>query len=50
MLRITASGVAPLEFARHIFEKLGVYASDKLDAWYKLFKTGDLSYYAILAE
>ena len=34
---------------RHIFEKLEGYAPGKLDAWYKLFKIGDLSYYAILA-
>lgn len=47
---ITASGIAPLEFARCIFDKLGIYAPDKLDAWYKLFKTGDLSHYAILAK
>lgn len=46
---ITASGAAPLEFARCIFEKLDVFTSEKLDAWYKLFKTGDVSYYAILA-
>lgn len=47
---ITASGIAPLEFARCIFEELGIYAPDKLDAWYKLFKTGDLSHYAVLAK
>jgi putative intracellular protease/amidase len=47
---ITASGVAPLEFAQCIFEKLDVFAPEKLDAWYRLFKTGDASYYAILAK
>jgi putative intracellular protease/amidase len=47
---ITASGIAPLEFARCIFDKLGIYAPDTLDAWYKLFKTGDLSQYAVLAK
>ena len=33
-----------------IFEKLGIYAADRLDAWYALFKTGDLAYYAALAR
>jgi putative intracellular protease/amidase len=47
---ITASGVAPLEFARCVFEKLAIFAPEKLDAWYKLFKTGDLSHYAVLAQ
>jgi putative intracellular protease/amidase len=47
---ITASGIAPLEFARCIFEDLGIFAPDKLDAWYRLFRTGDMSYYAVLAK
>jgi putative intracellular protease/amidase len=47
---ITASGIAPLEFARCIFEKLDLFTPEKLDAWYQLFKTGDASYYAILAS
>jgi len=47
---ITAPGIAPLEFARCIFEKLDIFASKKLDAWYQLFKTGDASYYAVLAK
>jgi putative intracellular protease/amidase len=47
---ITASGIAPLEFARQIFEKLGIYSPEKLDAWYALFKTGDFAYYAALAR
>ena len=47
---ITASGIAPLEFTRCIFETLGIFSPDKLDAWYKLFKTGDVSHYAILAK
>jgi putative intracellular protease/amidase len=38
---ITASGMAPLEFAREIFRVLGLYSESSLDAWYALFKFGD---------
>lgn len=38
---ITASGVAPIEFAREIFEALNLYSADTLDAWYALYKHGD---------
>jgi len=38
---ITASGVAPLEFAREIFETLHLYSAETLDAWYALYKHGD---------
>jgi putative intracellular protease/amidase len=40
---ITASGVAPVDFAREIFETLELYSYDGLDAWYALFKHGDAS-------
>lgn len=36
---ITASGIAPLEFAVHVLKALGVFSSQTLDAWYKLNKT-----------
>ncbi|VFQ43372.1 type 1 glutamine amidotransferase family protein [Desulfoluna butyratoxydans] len=36
---ITASGTAPLEFAREIFQTLHLYKDDVLRAWYELFKT-----------
>lgn len=36
---ITASGTAPLEFARDIFKELNLYKVEVLEAWYKLFKT-----------
>ncbi|MEN2467732.1 type 1 glutamine amidotransferase family protein [Ornithinibacillus sp. JPR2-1] len=36
---ITASGVAPLEFANEVLKKLDVFAPDTLDSWYKLNKT-----------
>lgn len=48
---ITASGTAPLEFAREIFRKLELYEPRMLDAWYTLFKTGDAShFYALQAD
>jgi putative intracellular protease/amidase len=47
---ITANSTAPLEFAYQIFKKLGVYDDETLEAWYGLFKTGDASYYARLAQ
>jgi hypothetical protein len=47
---ITAGGTAPLDFAYHIFKKLGVYTDDTLEAWYGLFKTGDLSYFTNLLQ
>lgn len=47
---ITASGVAPIEFAREIFEALHLYDSYALDAWYTLFKYGDATAYCELAQ
>ncbi len=47
---ITASGVAPIEFAREIFEALNLYDADTLDAWYALHKHGDASAYCELAR
>jgi putative intracellular protease/amidase len=47
---ITASGVAPIEFAREIFEALNLYSADVLDAWYALYKHGDASAYCELAQ
>jgi putative intracellular protease/amidase len=45
---ITASGVAPLDFALHIFRRLDLYPPAVLDAWYGLFKTGRPEYFAAL--
>ncbi len=45
---ITAPAMAPLEFARAIFERLDLYAPDLLDAWYMLFSTRKPEYYAAL--
>ncbi|HYW11748.1 MAG TPA: DJ-1/PfpI family protein [Longimicrobium sp.] len=46
---ITASGTAPIEFARAIFERLELYAPHVLDAWYALYKTGDPAAFYTLA-
>jgi putative intracellular protease/amidase len=45
---ITASSTAPLDFAYHIFKKLGVFSPEVLEAWYGLFSTGDPAYFAQL--
>jgi putative intracellular protease/amidase len=39
---ITASGVAPIEFARELFEELEVMTPDDRGLWEKLFRTGRL--------
>lgn len=49
-LLITATGVAPLDFARHIFRQLDLYTPEVLDAWYGLFKTGRPEYFAALMQ
>ena len=38
---ITASGLAPIEFAREISRLLELYAPATLEAWYSLYKHGD---------
>jgi putative intracellular protease/amidase len=45
---ITAGGMAPLEFARAIFQRLGLYADEALEAWYELYKTGRSEHFAKL--
>ena len=42
---ITASGVAPVDFAREIIRTLRLYNDDALEAWYALFKHGDTARY-----
>jgi hypothetical protein len=42
---ITASGVAPLEFAMEVLKKLDVFAPDTVHAWYKLNKTYQSEYF-----
>jgi hypothetical protein len=45
---ITASAMAPLEFAREIFAALDLYSTEVLDAWYKLFSTRKPEYFGAL--
>lgn len=48
---ITAMGVAPLEFAREILNRLEVFSPETLEAWYQLNKTGDGSwFYALMGS
>lgn len=47
---ITASGIAPVDFALHIFRRLDLYTAPVLDAWYGLFKTGRIEYYEALMK
>lgn len=46
---ITASGIAPIDFAYQIFGMLRLYSDATLDAWYSLYKTGDGSKFHALA-
>ncbi|HEX6039438.1 type 1 glutamine amidotransferase family protein [Longimicrobium sp.] len=46
---ITASGTAPVDFARAIFERLDLYATEALDAWYALYKHNDPAGFYTLA-
>lgn len=47
---ITASGVAPLEFASEVFKALDVFEESTLEAWYQLYKTGDAKYFFALMQ
>jgi putative intracellular protease/amidase len=42
---ITASGIAPLEFAMEVLKKIDVFASDTLHSWYHLNKTHEPQYF-----
>ncbi|MBH0168217.1 type 1 glutamine amidotransferase family protein [Fictibacillus sp. 18YEL24] len=42
---VTASGVAPLEFAMEVLKRLDVFAPDTLHSWYKLNKTQKPEYF-----
>jgi putative intracellular protease/amidase len=46
---ITASGLAPVDFAYQIFGMLQIYPEPALDAWYTLFKNGNSAKYSALA-
>jgi putative intracellular protease/amidase len=47
---ITASGIAPIDFAYHIFRHLDLYSLQALDAWYGLYKTGRPEYFDALMK
>ena len=47
---ITASAMAPVDFAYHIFKLLDVYTTPVLEAWHGLFKTGRAEYFGALME
>jgi putative intracellular protease/amidase len=47
---ITASGIAPVDFARHIFQRLDLYTPEVLNAWYELFKHGNFVPYVTLMQ
>jgi len=40
---ITATGLAPVDFAREIFKALNLYSPETIEAWYSMFKQGDTS-------
>jgi len=42
---VTATGVAPLEFAMHVLKVLEVFTPETLHAWYKLYQTQQPQYY-----
>jgi putative intracellular protease/amidase len=46
---VTASGTAPVDFARAIFERLELYAPETLDAWYRLYRHNDAAAFYTLA-
>lgn len=47
---ITATGIAPVDFAREIFRALALYPPPVLAAWYALFKTGDAGHFETLVR
>jgi hypothetical protein len=47
---ITASGIAPLEFAYQILKNLDVFLPQTLESWYKLYLTREAKYFYALME
>jgi len=47
---ITASMTGPLEFARLVLARLGIFSTRAREAWYGLYKTGDPACYVELME
>lgn len=42
---ITASGIAPLEFAMHVLKALDVFAPETLHSWFNLYQTHEPKYF-----
>jgi len=42
---ITATGIAPLEFAMHVLKVMDVFDTETLHAWFNLYKTYDPKYF-----
>jgi putative intracellular protease/amidase len=42
---VTASGIAPLEFAMEVLKKIDVFTPDALHSWYNLNKTHESQYF-----
>lgn len=47
---ITANGIAPVEFAYHVFRRLDVMSPEALDAWHGLFTTRKPEYFYALMQ
>lgn len=47
---ITASGLAPLEFAYEILKKIDMMKENTLEAWYQLYKTRESSWFMKLID
>ncbi|THV43095.1 type 1 glutamine amidotransferase family protein [Glycomyces buryatensis] len=48
---ITASGTAPVDFAREVFAALELYSPEVLASWYKLYGLGDpAGYFELVGE
>ncbi len=48
---ITATGLAPVDFAREIFKALNLFSTATIEAWYAMFKQCDASkFYALAAN
>jgi putative intracellular protease/amidase len=48
---ITASGTAPVDFAREVFAALKLYTPEVLESWFKLYGLGDpAGFYELMGE
>jgi putative intracellular protease/amidase len=47
---VTASGIAPLEFAAEVLKQLDVFKPETLEAWFRLYKNHDPKHFFELIE